>query len=62
MTVGELIKMLKYYDEDSVVVFKPSNSSYVEHFGDCDYREVSKFYGPDAEYLVIGSDGQCGSV
>lgn len=63
MKVKDLIEMLQYEDGDMEVVFKPSNSSYVEAF---DYgvqrREVTSFYGNDTECLVIKSDGQVGAV
>lgn len=62
MRVRELREMLEEYDDNSLVVFQPENSSYVENFENAiGHRPISAFYGNDYEAIVIKSGGQCGS-
>lgn len=62
MTVGELKDLLSNYDEDQEIVFKPSNSSYVEGLNGIKAKEMRSFWGPDRKVLVITSSGQDGAV
>ena len=63
MTIGELIDELSNYPSDTKVVFKPSNSYYVEKFSNTLYKgKINSFYGNDYESVVINSDGQAGSI
>ena len=63
MTVRELIEELEEFDGDMEVVFKPSNSNYVDSIREMPIeREISSFYGEDRKAVVILSDGQTGAV
>ena len=62
MTVRELIEELEEFDEDMEVVFKPSNSHYVDSVGYLKEKEISSFYGSDRKAVVLVSDGQTGAV
>lgn len=66
MTVRELIDLLQdeVGDMDMEVVFKPSNSYYVETLSDCGINicKLNSFYDEDRDAVVIYSDGQVGSV
>lgn len=63
MTVGELKRMLKEYDEDEKIVFKPSNSDYGERIEDIEENKgIATFRGNDYRALILTSGGKCGSV
>lgn len=63
MTVGELKKMLEEYDDDSKIIFLPSDDMYGEHIkGIKEGKGVASFSGKDYKSLVLVSGGQCGSV
>lgn len=66
MKVKELIDLLQYEvgDMNMEVVFKPSNSYYVEALSDdgINICKLNSFYGKDRDAVVIYSDGQVGSV
>lgn len=61
MTVRELIDELKYYDGDSKVIIKSSNSMYTDSIGSTMETEVRSFWGDDYRAVVICGDEQCGA-
>lgn len=63
MTVGELKKMLEEYNDDSKIIFLPSDDMYGEYIkGIKEGKGVASFSGKDYKALVLVSGGQCGSV
>ena len=63
MKVKELIELLEYENDEMEILFKPTNSYYVENFSvDIYPAEVNRFYGDPKKYLIIDSEGQIGSV
>lgn len=62
MTVGQLINELENYDEDMEVVFKGSNSIYVDSVRTTGTDEVRAFFGDDWEAVVLYADQQVGAI
>ena len=62
MTVRDLIDELENYDEDMEVVFRGSNTMYVDSIGTTGTNEVRAFYGDDWEAVVLYADQQVGAV
>lgn len=62
MTVRDLIDELENYDEDLEVVFRGSNTMYVDSIETTDINEVRAFYGNDWKAVVLYADQQVGAV
>lgn len=63
MKASTLISILQNVDADSDVLFRPSNSSYVEDFSETTrVREVRTFWGKDHDSVIIFSSGQVGQI
>lgn len=62
MTVRDLINELENYDKDLEVVFKGSNTMYVDSIRTIGTNEVHAFYGNDWEAVVLYADQQVGAV
>ena len=62
MTVRDLIDELEYYDKDLEVVFKESNTTYVNSIEIIGTNEIRAFYGNDGEAVILYADQQVGAV
>lgn len=62
MTVRELIDELENYDEDMEVVFRGSNTMYVDSIITTGTAEVRAFYGDNWEAVVLYADQQVGAI
>lgn len=63
MTVGRLKAMLNEYDDDTRIVFQPSNSMYGEHIDDVEENKgIASLRGNDYKALILTSSGRCGAV
>ena len=62
MTVRNLIDKLENYDEDMEVVFRGSNTIYVDSIETTGTNKVRAFYGDDWEAVVLYADQQVGAV
>lgn len=65
MTVGNLIKLLKNFDEDMEVrigMKQNYGTDFVMGIRDVEEHMVNSFYGEDYEAVVITEGSQCGSV
>ena len=65
MTVGNLIKLLKNFDEDMEVrigMKQKYGSDFAMKIEDVEERNVRAYYGADYEAVVITEGEQCGAV
>lgn len=65
MTVGNLIKLLKNFDEDMEVrigMKQNYGTDFAMGIRDVEEHMVNSFYGEDYEAVVITEGSQCGSV
>lgn len=65
MTVGNLIKLLKNFDEDMEVrigMKQKYGSDFAMKIEDVEERMVNAYYGEDYEAVVITEGSQCGVV
>ncbi len=62
MTVRELIGELECFSGDDQVVFKASNSMYVDSVDLVDMDTVRAFYGDDYDAVVVYASEQVGAV
>ena len=63
MKVRELIEMLENVNPESEVYFRPSNSYYVEDFGNIRGKvDIRTFWGVDRKGVIINSNGQVGAI
>ena len=62
MTVKELKSILEDYDENTTVLLKREDSTYVSSIEDYCMRNVYRFYGEDKGYLILMGGNQVGSL
>ena len=64
MTIRELKEILASFDDNAIVVIKPSNTRYVESVNEYGIktRDITAFYGDDFNAVVISTGEQLGSI
>lgn len=62
MTVKELKSILEDYNENTPILMKGENTTYVSSIEDFGIRNVNRYWGENKDYLILMGGDQVGSL